>query len=73
MTSECRSCHAPIVWAKTTRGNRIPVDPDPVENGNLVFETSDLYRRVRYVTPGDGTHVSHFATCPNSRAHRRNK
>lgn len=31
----CGSCGAPIVWATTAHGRRIPVDPDPVPDGNL--------------------------------------
>ena len=28
--SECRSCHAPIVWTTTSNGKRMPVDADPI-------------------------------------------
>jgi len=31
----CRSCNANILWAVTTKGKRIPIDPTPVEDGNI--------------------------------------
>ncbi len=59
--SACRSCGARIVWAKTSTGKAIPVDADPVEHGNIVLSSGG----VAEVGPaGSGTHVSHFATCP---------
>lgn len=78
--SRCRSCQAPIVWAFTTSGKRIPLDPDPVDDGNVVLSAA--------VSPGqaptaivlpvgqptlddDPRYVSHFATCPNADTHRR--
>lgn len=75
VSSQCRSCHAPIVWAITNTGRRMPVDAEPAENGTLVLYES---------TPGEvhvapasehptivDRHVSHFATCPNAAQHRR--
>jgi hypothetical protein len=65
--SECASCQAPIVWAITAPGGRrTPVDRDPVEGGNLVLESKGGRLIVRYVPTGQGTHVSHFATCPQA-------
>lgn len=34
--THCRSCGAPIWWAYSTGGKRIPIDADPVEDANLV-------------------------------------
>ena len=68
--SMCRSCNAPIEWRRTLSGTRIPIDPSPVENGNVVLLTGGL---CKVVAPGEGTHVSHFATCPNAAAHRKAK
>lgn len=70
--SRCRSCDAPIRWAKTAKGNTMPLDPDPVEDGTFAL-TEDgaavhvgenaLYIAKRY--------KSHFATCPFAGRHRR--
>lgn len=82
MSDTCRSCDAPILWGATAKGRRIPLDPEPVAGGNLELErlvtpiASVL--RVRYVAKEDihpdiARHVTHFATCPNARRHRRNR
>lgn len=84
---QCRSCRADIVWAETEAkpnkpGRKIPLDADPdnhgwakvVPNGNLLFtgtETGDGTPIVRYVPKQIGRHVTHFATCPNAKKHRK--
>lgn len=35
--TECSSCHAPIEWATTERGKRMPVDAAPVEDGTILL------------------------------------
>jgi hypothetical protein len=55
----CRSCNAKIIWFKTESGKNMPVDADTVEAADDVL---DLKR-----------HKSHFATCPNANAHRRQR
>lgn len=71
--SECRSCGAEVFWAKTDRSVML-VDREPRADGNLVV-TGDLVTTVRVLRKGeeyDGDrYVSHFATCPNSAAHRK--
>jgi hypothetical protein len=50
----------------------MPVDRDPVDSGgNIRLEHHGDEVLAVYVQPGDGTHVSHFATCPNAEEHRR--
>lgn len=76
-TSRCRSCRAEVVWCVTAGGKAMPVDVEPVEDGNVVLEDDgDLVATV--VPPGQGLlgderprYVSHFATCPNADEHRR--
>lgn len=55
----CSSCRAPIVWFKTAKGNNMPVNAETVSPIDVVL---DLPR-----------HISHFATCPNSKKHRKPK
>lgn len=69
----CRSCGRPVVWKLTESGKRMPIDPAPVDDGNVVKLDDD---RVHVLhadeSPGDAdTYVSHFATCPNATAHRK--
>lgn len=73
----CRSCHAPIVWATTTTGERIPVDYRPAVGGNIRLGAHPVTREMKAVVVGatidlfdprdDGTrYVSHFVTCPDA-------
>jgi hypothetical protein len=66
----CRSCHAPIVWARTTTGKSIPVDaedmggwtsPTRFDDGNLRPTGERVPSKggattmvVEVVTPGSG-------------------
>lgn len=40
--SVCRSCKAPVIWALTEKDKPMPVDAEPVEDGNIVLS----HRRV---------------------------
>ena len=78
----CRSCEAPIAWAKTINGKPIPLDanpdgtPRPVPDGNLQITTTSPLT-VDMVDPGslfatEGLRYrSHFAECPNADDRRR--
>jgi hypothetical protein len=79
--SACRSCGAPIWWAFTGAGKRIPVDVEPTPDGNL-FAVGDgigdgetpvvaVITSSRQPFPDALRYTSHFATCPNASAHRR--
>jgi hypothetical protein len=75
--SACRSCDAPVLWARTEKGRRIPLDPEPVENGNIVLrerhEAIPLALAIPPAAfPDEDRYVSHFRTCPfGARRHRR--
>jgi hypothetical protein len=78
----CKSCAAPITWAITAaKGNRMPLDPDPVPDGNVwIVEHREHMSPVIGVAlqhsdiPDDiETYVSHFVTCANAAEHRRKK
>lgn len=77
---ECRSCGAPVIWTVTHKGKRMPVDADPVENGNIKLRRDG--DRVVAEYPGkehpglfddadEARYLSHFATCPNAGDWRR--
>ena len=62
--SQCRGCDADIVWMKTMRGKKIPVNVMPTEpefRGPNAGETGFKY----------GEHQAHFATCPVAGEFRR--
>lgn len=77
-TSHCTFCNALVVWAETSSGKRIPVDPDPGFAGNVILSQGakgEVYARVltkRDDRPqGPVFHRSHFSTCPKASKARR--
>lgn len=71
--SKCRSCGAAIIWCVTTTGKRIPIDEAPFPGGNMILD-GECDAIVAVVVPvGEGTHRSHFVTCPHAAQHRRSK
>ena len=70
-SSTCKSCGAPVIWKVTEGGKKIPIDPEPCEDGNLIlFGTGAHPLSMMKIWTGD-KYKSHFATCPNAAAHRR--
>lgn len=77
--NKCTSCNAKIIWADTVKGRRIPLDAQPVDDGNMTLDYSrghdypPLARVVSAQAPPRTMilYKSHFATCPNAAAHRR--
>jgi hypothetical protein len=57
----------------TVSGKNIPLDPDPVDNGNILLHADGVAEYVKkgLVQPDAPKHVSHFATCPHAKQHRR--
>lgn len=55
----CRSCKALVVWFRTPKGKRMPVD----EATTLPTDAEHQLDLTR--------HKSHFATCPHADEHRR--
>lgn len=83
-TAICRheTCRASITFASnTTTGKQIPLDLDPVANGNVtVTRTRPLIATVLggeqlviAQAHGQELYVSHFATCPAAKSFRRDK
>ena len=74
---ECRSCKAPIRWAITAKGKRMPLDPDPNEDGNVTLKLVEgVWHATVHGNPAEiradaKRFISHFATCPFARQHRR--
>lgn len=81
-TSVCTGtgCGKPIRWVLTVEGRRMPLNPDPDPDGNIVAVTlPNGERRARVLAghdPRDGTEtlwVPHWATCPASPQFKRRK
>jgi hypothetical protein len=73
----CRSCRAPILWAVTEKNRRIPLDPEPTADGNILLQPRGNFllplATVRFAVQLDNPlrFKSHFATCPNAAQHRK--
>lgn len=71
MSAHCHSCGAPIVWALTEKGKRMPLDADAGATEGVRYRVVDG-DAIRCVDNEPG-HISHFATCPNSAQHRKTR
>jgi hypothetical protein len=63
----CRSCQAPILWARTTRGKSVPLDAEPCADGNLTLVDGVAHYGA---LAGQRHYKSHFATCKQANAWR---
>ena len=76
----CRSCRKKIRWVTMVSGKKNPLDPEPVENGNVqILELSpgefqgEALKAEQLAAARDGgelLYISHFATCPTASQHR---
>lgn len=80
MTERCSSCGAAIFWAISVNGNRVPINAEPDEDGNVLVMQSrsnpdnkkcTVLTRACEKMPGRRYFTSHFATCVNAAKHRR--
>ncbi len=81
--SRCRSCGAKILFIKSEKGRFIPCNPTvtryKMENGGkekVVLDTGKVVscRTDISAEEMDGVgYISHFATCPNAKVHRKGK
>lgn len=82
--STCRSCGASIWWAVTHNGERMPVDVEPVDHGNVMIAAGP-WRPMNgtlvivdqgpglFDEPGQGRYLPHFATCPDADSWRHDR
>ena len=73
--STCSSCKARIIWARTGSGKPIPLDLEPVADGNVELDVATGIAKSwgsSHVWPeGVGRYRAHFSTCPDADRHRR--
>ncbi len=68
----CRSCGAWVTWAVTRAGKKVPVEKQVGGNVRLVESLfPDEPPTMQVVDAGKGTHVNHFATCPDAAKWRK--
>lgn len=80
LVCQARECRAEIRMARTEQNRDIPVDVDPVPDGNLVWRRNAAggwrmhkLGKTEKPDPGERRFVSHFATCTAPEAFRRRK
>lgn len=70
-TEACRSCHAPILWAKhITTGKAAPLDAATDLNGNCVLYDNGTYAVLRTtdtIAAPERMHTNHFQTCKDAK------
>lgn len=80
----CRSCRAAIIFVPTKSGKRMPIDPEPYDDGNVVLrvpagmmgsgeKVAHLLADTEAPLEGELRFRSHFASCPNAKRHRRRR
>lgn len=68
----CKRCSAEMIWCRTGRGKKMPVDAEPTAAGLFVLEGDEqdpLAHRLANDAAATYTgekYTSHFATCPNA-------
>lgn len=76
----CRSCGAEIIWTVTHNGKRMPVDAEPVPDGNVrlrqdgdrvIAEYPGKEHPGLFDDPDERRYLSHFATCPQAQSWRK--
>lgn len=69
----CRSCKARVIWATTGGGKPIPLDADPVADGNVRLDNGVALILAADVDlpAGVARYLPHFVTCPDAPAWRR--
>lgn len=61
-----------MIWARSCTGKLIPLDVEPVVDGNVVLQTVSGELEAVVDPLGDPPrYKSHFVTCPNAKQHRR--
>lgn len=70
--ANCRSCGAPIMWAKGVTGRSMPLNVKPVPDGNvtLLDGVATVHPSGHTFYDDDVRYVSHFATCRDADAWR---
>ena len=78
----CRSCNATIRWVRVkSTGTLMPINSEPDPRGNIVlkdnlahFVKAGLFdEEVEGISANAPRYISHFASCPNAKKHRRGK
>jgi hypothetical protein len=77
MYDVCKSCGKPIRWSRTRADRRIPLDPEPAADGNVILQDGAALvlgpAALALLDPATPRWVPHHATCPFAARHRKPK
>ena len=66
--SRCKDCDAEILWCRTRKGKKMPLDAEPAE-GDFDLGGGEPPLAI-YKGKGNGTHTCHFVTCPDAKGRK---
>lgn len=73
-SSPCRSCAAPILWVRTSKGKLMPLDAEPCADGNMVVVDGVAFTAYTLDFEQDRPRYrSHYATCPQAKEWRKSR
>lgn len=66
---DCTHCPAPLLWVKTRNDKTMPLDREPVENGNVTIRDGLVHvaSKADPIKPGELRYTHHRVTCPRAR------
>ena len=69
----CRGCGAPVFFAETVNGKKMPLDEESCPEGRFVCDFRDETPKAETAKAGDlrERFQSHFAVCPEAQRFRR--
>jgi hypothetical protein len=75
VTESCRACDAPLAMTRTPKRTTQPLNPEPVEDGNIVVRDGIALseKQAEGFWPGEPRYKTHFATCPAADTFRRKR
>lgn len=74
--STCKRCPAQILWVASRGGKAMPLDAEPVPDGNIWLDHEGFARYLKKgEVPPEGAlrYVSHFSSCPFGPSFRKGK
>lgn len=77
--SACRSCGAPVLWARTRAGKAMPLDAAPTADGNVALLGTNGCEVLagQSLAAARAEHrelyLTHYATCPQADAWRKGR
>jgi len=69
MTTRCFSCDGRVIWTTTKNGNKMPVNQDPVPNGNIRLDgnMAVVMTQEEMASYAGTRYISHHAVCPKAK------